>query len=165
MSHPDDMSTVSESYSPTSRRNRPSSSKREQPHGEETDTAATERTDRPATKYLTVTIDADSARVVRVEGQNASGTRHELTRDERRNLANIGDDRLDDLLERAFEAGIACVLGGDADVDETQESPEDAQLRRELLAPLIKRSAVRRLRESGVLNRAIVNTLIESPAT
>jgi hypothetical protein len=165
MSHPDDMSGVSESHSPPSSRKRSSSGKPEQQRADETETAATDRTDRPATKYLTVTIDADSARVIRVEGQNASGTSHELTRDERRRLVSVGDDRLDDLLERAFEAGIACVLGGDADVDETQESPEDAQLRRELLAPLIKRSAVKRLRESGVLNRAIVNTLIESPAT
>jgi hypothetical protein len=93
---------VSESYSPTSRRNRPSSSKPEQSRGEETDTAATKRTDRPVTKYLTVTIDADSARVVRVEGQNANGTRHELTHDERKNLASIGDDRLDELLERVW---------------------------------------------------------------
>ena len=82
-----------------------------------------------------------------------------------RSLASGSDDRLDDLLERAFEAGIACVLGGDADVDATQESPEDAQLRRQLLAPLIKRSAVNHLRESGALNRAIVNTLIDPSKT
>lgn len=148
MSQPDDMSAVSETYSPTSSRKGPSSG-----------------TDRPATKYLTVTIDADSARVIRIEGQNASGARHELTRDERRSLASGSDDRLDDLLERAFEAGIACVLGGDADVDATQESPEDAQLRRQLLAPLIERSAVNHLRESGALNRAILNTLIDPSKT
>jgi len=160
MPNPDDMSGVSESHSPTSR-NRSSSSKLEQSRREETETATTNRTDRQATKYLTVTIDADSARVVCVEGQNASGARHELTRDERRSLASSADDKLDDLLERAFEAGIACVLGGDADFDATQESPEDTQLRHRLLAPLIERSAVKHLRESGVLNRAIVNTLID----
>lgn len=164
MPHPDDMSAVSQPYSPPSSRNKPSSGKPDQSRGGETETAATDRADRPATKFLTVTIDADSARVVRVEGQNASGARHDLTRDERSNLAN-GDDRLDDLLERAFEAGIACVLGGDDDLDATQESPEDAQLRHQLLAPLIERSAVKQLRESGVLNRAIMNTLIDSSKT
>jgi hypothetical protein len=164
MSHPDDM-PVSEPSSRTSNRNRPSSGKPEQLRGEENETAATNRTDRPVTKYLTVTIDADSARVVRVEGQNASGARHELTRDERKSLASDKDDSLDDLLERAFEAGIACVLGGDADIDATPESPEDTQLRHELLAPLIKRSAVKHMRDSGVLNRAIVNTLIEPPTS
>jgi hypothetical protein len=41
------------------------------------------------------------------------------------------------------------------------ESAEDAELRHELLAPLIKRSAVRHLTEGAVLDRVVLSTLID----
>jgi hypothetical protein len=53
---------------------------------------------------------------------------------------------------------------GDEDEDEdeeTEESPADAELRHQLLAPLIKRSAVRQLTDRAALHRAILGTLIE----
>jgi len=67
-----------------------------------------------------------------------------------------------DLVEEAFEAGIACVLGGDTEPVDVNESVEDVELRHQLLAPLIERSAVvKSWIERGALNRAVVNSLIE----
>ena len=43
----------------------------------------------------------------------------------------------------------------------TQETPEDAEFRRQLLAPLIERSGLGQLTERPALNRAILGTLIE----
>jgi hypothetical protein len=63
-------------------------------------------------------------------------------------------------MEQAFEAGIATVLGHEEE-EPTEETPEDAELRRELLAPLIERSGLAHLTERTALNRAILGTLIE----
>ena len=72
------------------------------------------------------------------------------------------DERVLALVEHAFEAGIASVLGvGDEEEENTQESPEDIEFRRELLAPLIERSGLGHLKERPALNRAILGTLIE----
>jgi len=108
-------------------------------------------------------IDVNSAHVVRVEGQDATGARFELSVDEKNSLAKRGaHERLEDLVEEAFEAGIACVLGGDTEPVDVNESVEDAELRHQLLAPLIERSAVvKSWIERGALNRAVVNRLIE----
>jgi hypothetical protein len=65
-------------------------------------------------------------------------------------------------VEQAFEAGIASVLGREEDEGETtEESPEDVELRRELLAPLMERSGLGLLTERVALNRAMLGTLIE----
>lgn len=126
---------------------------------------ATERTDTPESKLLTITIEADTARVVRIEGVDPDGARHELSPVEREVILQRGTDgRVEDLMERAFEAGIACVLDDDAESSAAEESAEDAELRHELLAPLIKRSAVKHITESGVLDRAILSTLIDHSA-
>jgi hypothetical protein len=71
------------------------------------------------------------------------------------------DERLAVLVEQAFEAGIASVLGREEDEGETtEESPEDVELRRELLAPLMERSGLGHLTERVALNRAMLGTLI-----
>jgi len=126
----------------------------------------------PKLKAVTITIDADSADVLRVEGIDAKGARHDLSDEEKASLVNLikdgrREERLEEALEHAFEAGIACVLGDDdeEDDDTTQESAADAALRHRLLAPLIKRSAIRHLTERAALNRAILGTLIEHSAT
>ncbi len=119
----------------------------------------------PKLSAVTITIDAESAEVVRVEGLDASGARHELSDEEKTRLLREGrrDERLAEVVEDAFEAGIACVLGtGEAGEEEsTREDAEDAELRHLLLAPLIERSRIRHLTERAVLNRAILGTLIE----
>ena len=145
---------------PPSKPVRRSSLKSDQARGETADRPGELRTDRPASSYLTVTIDADSARVIRVDAVDATGSAHELSSDERAQLVKgWSDDKLQDVVEQAFEAGIACVLGGELSRP-TAESPEDVELRHRLLGPLIERSAVGRLMERGALNRAVLKTLI-----
>jgi len=64
-------------------------------------------------------------------------------------------------VEQAFEAGLATVLGHEEEEEATEETPEDAELRHELLAPLLERSGLGHLTERTALNRAILGTLIE----
>ena len=119
-------------------------------------------TEESAGKFFTFTIDANTGQIVRLESLDATGTRHELSDEEKASLAQEGsEDRLEDVLEQAFEAGIACVLGGGAGQDKAQESAEDAELRHLLLTPLIEHSPARHLLRPDVLNRAILATLIE----
>jgi hypothetical protein len=122
------------------------------------------RADQPVHRLMTVTItiDAESAEVVRVEGVDATGARRELSDDEKASLMKEGrDERVTALVEQAFEAGIASVLGIEEEEETTQESPEDAEFRRQLLAPLLERSGLRHLTERPALNRAILGTLME----
>jgi hypothetical protein len=110
---------------------------------------------------VTITIEADSGEVVRIEGVDATGSRHELTDEEKASLMKERhEERLGALVEQAFEAGIATVLGREDD-ETTEETQEDAELRRELLAPLLEESGLGQLTERTVLNRAILGTLIE----
>lgn len=121
------------------------------------------RTDQPVHRLMTVTItiDAESAEVVRIEGVDATGSRHELSEEEKTSLIKERrEERLAAFVEQAFEAGIASVLGRDED-ETKEESPEDIELRRELLAPLIERSGLGHLTERTALNRAMLGTLIE----
>jgi len=159
-----------EQYSQPPKSSQPEAEKADQAAAAKTNRATAPRTDQPSStvpklKAVTITIDTDSADIVRVEGLDAKGGRHELTDDEKASFIKEGrsDERLEEVLEHAFEAGIACVLGDDEDEDEetTQESPADAELRHQLLAPLIKRSAVRQLTDRAALHRAILGTLIE----
>jgi hypothetical protein len=125
--------------------------------------ATTVKTDQPVHRLMTVTItiDADSAEVVRIEGVDATGSRHELSDEEKTSLMNERrEERLAAMVEQAFEAGIAAVLGHEEE-ETTEETPEDAELRRELLAPLLERSGLGHLTERTALNRAILGTLIE----
>ena len=123
------------------------------------------RADQPVHRLMTVTItiDAESAEVVRVEGVDATGARHELSDEEKASLMQERrEERVTALVEQAFEAGLACVLGVEEEEEKTtQETPEDAEFRRQLLAPLIERSGLGQLTERPALNRAILGTLIE----
>jgi hypothetical protein len=116
-------------------------------------------------KLLAFTIDANTAQVVRFESLDATGERHELSDEEKASLARAGEDgRLENVVEQAFEAGIACVLGGGNgrdDARDTRESAEEAQLRDLLLTPLIEHSPAARLMHLEVLSRAILETLIQ----
>jgi hypothetical protein len=108
-----------------------------------------------------VTLDATTGEIIQIEGIDATGTRRELSKDEKTNLAkDNGRAKLEELLEQAFEAGIACVLGGANEPDEGKEGKGDAELRRILLKPLIEESPAARLMRRDVLDRAIVETLI-----
>ena len=114
---------------------------------------------------VSVTIDAATGRIVRVEGMDAAGARRELSEDEKKRLAKPEDGAtLRQVVEQAFEAGVACALGDTAGEEGPPESDEDAELSRSLLQSLIKGSAAERLMQREVLGRAIVGTLIEHAA-
>src|SRR5262245_27225675 len=92
-----------------------------------------------AGKLFTFTIDANTAQVVKLETLDASGARHELSEEEKASLAkatNGGDLR--EFVEKAFEAGIACVLGEDQHQQKADEPADEAELRHLLLTPLIE---------------------------
>ncbi len=118
--------------------------------------------DQSATRLFAFTIDANTAQIVKLESLDSTGNRHELSEDEMANLVrDAREDRLEKVVEQAFEAGIACVLDTGIEQDDTHESADDAELRHILLTPLIERSAAKHLMEREVLNRAILDTLIE----
>jgi len=116
------------------------------------DEQATE-TGQSAGKLFTFTIDASTAQIVRLEAEDASGERHELSDEEKASLEQF--------VERAFEAGIDCVLGGGEREDRAEEPADEAELRQLLLTPLIEHSPARRLMQREALNRAILGTLIQ----
>jgi len=155
----------SEQYLPPAKSGQPKVEKADQTEATKTVRATTVKTDQPIHRLMTVTItiDAESAEIVRVEGVDATGARHELSDDEKASfIKERRDERVSALVEQAFEAGIASVLGvGDDEEEKVQESPEDAEFRRQLLAPLIEQSGLGHLRERPLLNRAILGTLIE----
>src|SRR6516164_11420664 len=65
-----------------------------------------------AGKLFAFTIDASTAQVVKLETLDESGARHELSDEETASLAEAGaEEGLEQFVEKAFEAGIACVLG------------------------------------------------------
>lgn len=115
---------------------------------------------------VSLTIDAATGRIVKVEGMDGDGVRRELSDDERARLAETdAGATLQGVVEQAFEAGIAFVLGDRADeAEEPSETDDDAELSRMLLRSMIERSAAKRLMKHEILGRAIVGTLIEQAA-
>jgi hypothetical protein len=120
----------------------------------------------PCTNHLFVfTIDADTAQIVKFETVDASGGRRELSQEEKTALVKKGNgDRIEKVLEQAFEAGIACALEEElteTQTDEPDETDDDAELRHLLLARLIEYSAFKHFMSSEALDRAIFGTLIQ----
>ena len=112
---------------------------------------------------LTFTIQARTGQIVKIESVDSTGVRHELSDEEKTNLAKQKSKAtLEDMLEQAFEAGIACVLGDADGEDGAPESAKDADLRRLLLRPLIEEGAAKRLLQRDILSRAMLTTLIQN---
>jgi hypothetical protein len=111
------------------------------------------------------TLDRGTGSIVRIEGVDPAGKRHDLSVEERAFLAEREPRTLESVFEQAFEAGIACMLGDEAADDEPAgadaDSDDEAELRRMLLRPLIRHSPARRLMESEALRHAILGTLIK----
>ena len=119
-----------------------------------------------AGRLFTFTIDARTAQVVKLETLDASGARHELSEEEKASLAQAGaEEGIEQFVETAFEAGIACVLGEDERQHNSTEPAEEAELRHLLLTPLIEHSPVKRLMQREALNRAILGTLLQRAMT
>ena len=118
---------------------------------------------------LLVTIQVKTGEIVKVESADSSGSRHELTDQDKAGLGKeAAKATLEGLVEEAFEAGIACMLG-DAGWDKAREpeaaEEEEAELRHLLLGPLIKDSPARRLMRHEVLSRAILGTVVQRAIT
>jgi len=119
----------------------------------------------PTSGLISVTLDPATGSIVSVESMDAAGERRELSEEEKSRLSKAANGAtLQDLVERAFEAGIGCILGDSAGEDEPPEPDDDAELSRMVLQSLIKRSAVERLMQREILGRAIVGTLIAHAA-
>ena len=117
----------------------------------------------PDSDLLIVTIHAKTGQIVKIEGVDSTGRHHELSGEERASLARgTGGATLEDIIEQAFEAGIACVFGDEDGKDDSPESAKDADLRRLLVRPLIEDGAAKRLMQRGILNRAMLTTLIQN---
>ena len=107
-----------------------------------------------------LTIDVARGRIVTLERVDEQGSRQQISADERSRLAKTQSSQaLMRLVEEAFEAGIACVLG-EEDESDPEESKADDELSRMLLRSLIERSKARYLIEGDTLDRAIVGSLI-----
>jgi len=112
---------------------------------------------------LTFTIQARTGQIVKIESVDSAGANHELSDEEKTNLAKEKSKAtLEDMLEQAFEAGIACVLGDANSEGDPPESAKDADLRRLLLRPLIEDGAAKRLMQSDILSRAVLTSLIQN---
>jgi hypothetical protein len=72
---------------------------------------------------------------------------------------------LEQVVERAFEAGIACVLDDENGREDPNETLDDVELTHRLLVPLIEHSDAKRLIARDTLDRAILDTLIEHSMT
>ena len=107
-------------------------------------------------------LDATTGAIIKCEIIDAAGVRRELSEEDRANLAKSKlHGRLEGLLERAFEAGIASVLGAREEQEDPHETEEEAELRGLLLEPLLKQSIVAGLVRRPVLGPAILETLIQ----
>ncbi len=116
---------------------------------------------------LSVTIRPKTGQIVKIEGVDSVGGHHELT--DRQLEAELGSVAskvtLETLIEQAFEAGIACVLGEAPARIEAEESEDEANLRHLLLDPLMKHGAARNLMQHEVLSRAFVGTVARHAIT
>jgi hypothetical protein len=110
---------------------------------------------------LAFTLDASTGEIIKIESTDAAGQRRELSKTERLDLAKEGrGGGVEALLERAFEAGVACLLDDDRKEDES-ETEEEAGVRRVLLQHLMERTTAARALRREVLRQAIVQTLIQ----
>jgi hypothetical protein len=145
---------------PVGRRNAQKEEK--MPKEEMTNEAKMTESGQLAGRLFTFTIDASTGQVVKLEAEDASGARHELSDEEKASLAQAGTaSDLEQFVERAFEAGIACVLGDGESGERAEEPADEAELRHMLLTPLLEHSPARRLMQREVLSRAILGTLIQ----
>jgi hypothetical protein len=109
-------------------------------------------------------IDADTGEIVNIEKVEGAGVRRDLRDDDMAGLTASASPTLNALIERAFEAGIACMLGGGAGRDEAEESAEEADLRRALLMPLIEGTLAKGALKREVLGKAILVSAIAQVA-
>jgi hypothetical protein len=113
-------------------------------------------------RRLAFTLDASSGEIIKIENVDSAGQRRELSKAERLDLAkeHVGIG-VEALLERAFEAGVACLLDDDDGKEDESETEDEAGVRRVLLQHLMERTLAARSLRREVLRKAIVQTLIQ----
>jgi len=105
---------------------------------------------------LALTIDPATGEVDLIEAVGAGGVRRKLGPKDRARLAGErAGGSLEAIVEQAFLAGMEYVLGDDED----DSAPSEAE--HELLRPLIRQSAARRLMQPGVLRQAALEDLLQ----
>jgi hypothetical protein len=110
---------------------------------------------------LAFTLDASTGEIVKIETVNSTGHHRELSKADRQDLAKEHPGAgVDALVERAFEAGIASLLGDEDSKEDERETEDEAGVRRILLEPLMERTFAARVLKREVLRRAIVQSLI-----
>jgi hypothetical protein len=107
-----------------------------------------------------LTISADTGEIVKVEKVEGSGARRDLRDDDTMGLSAKAALTLDALIEQAFEAGIACMLGVRNRSADAEESDEEADLRRALLMPLMENTWAKDSLKREVLGKAILASAI-----
>ena len=106
-------------------------------------------------------IDASSGEITRLEKVDGAGALRQLSEQDKASLrAKKSWHPLEAIVEQAFEAGMACVLGGD-ETNEEQESEDEAEARRILLLLLMEQSRTMTLLRRGVLGQAILATALQ----
>jgi hypothetical protein len=106
-------------------------------------------------------IDASSGEITRLEKVDGAGALRQLSKQDKASLrAKKSWHPLEAIVEQAFEAGMACVLGGD-ETNEEQESEDEAEARRILLLLLMEQSRTMTLLRRGVLGQAILATALQ----
>ena len=110
---------------------------------------------------LAFTLDTSSGEIIKIESADSAGQRRELSKTERLDLAKESRGAgVEALLERAFEAGIGCLLDEEDKKEDEGETEEEAGVRQILLQPLMERTFAARAMRREVLRQAIVQTLI-----
>jgi hypothetical protein len=115
----------------------------------------------PRTNLVSLTIDANAGRIVKVEKVDSAGTRRDLSDEDAAMLTKDNPLTLETIIEQAFEAGIVCVLGDEAAQGDVQETEDDAALSHLLLMPLMERTPAHNFRQHEVLGRAMLASAIE----
>ena len=116
----------------------------------------------PGPGLFAVTIDAGTGQIAGLEKVDSAGARRPLSDQDKASLqASKSWQTLEAIVEQAFEAGMACVLGNGDEKDEAQESEDEAEVRRTLLLPLMERSHAMTLLHRGVLGQAILATALQ----
>lgn len=113
-----------------------------------------------------LTIDADQGRILKFEKVDSNGIHRELSDQEQAALVQLdAGSTLRALIERAFEAGINCLLDGSNEQDDAEESREAVDLRRALLQSLMNQTEAAALLQDKALGTAIVRTAFEQTHT
>jgi hypothetical protein len=103
-------------------------------------------------------INASTGEVTRLEKVDSAGALRQLSEQDKAGLRAWHP--LEAVVEQAFEAGMACVLGGD-ETNEEQESEDEAEARRILLLPLMEQSRTMTLLRRSPLGQAVLATALQ----